>query len=188
VLLRRKLDDPEEPKVYEALLPADAPEGHIAHSKARYNGTHANPLVGFRYDGVAFQTTVAAAGSRYAAEVIARACWMRFEQGETKEAILRFRNECYERVNTSGIAPKMKRSRTDSGDNTAEVKASALQRLSRLTPESEAAQLLSRALELKVVPAKSLVDAGSIAKEIELDSQPMESLEFLRPLSESLVR
>lgn len=52
----------------------------------------------FRFRGTAFQTTVAQAGSRQAAEVIARACWMKFEEGKAKEEVKRFREECYQKV------------------------------------------------------------------------------------------
>ena len=34
----------------------------MAHKTCRYKGKHKNPLVGFRFGGEAFQTTVAAAG------------------------------------------------------------------------------------------------------------------------------
>ena len=33
-----------------------------------------------------------------AAEVIARACWMKFEEGKVKEEVQRFRSECYQKV------------------------------------------------------------------------------------------
>lgn len=97
----------EEPRIDASQLPEDAPEGHPAHVRVRFNGTHQNPLVNFRFEGVAFQTTVTAAGSRQAAEVIARACFIKFEQGESKEAVLRFRAECYARSNPHGISPKV---------------------------------------------------------------------------------
>lgn len=102
----------EHAEIDESQLPEDAPQGHVAHVRVRYNGTHTNPLVSFRYDGMPFQTTVTAAGSRRAAEVIARACWLRFEQGQHKEAVLRYRNDCYARVH-SGSSPAAKRSRID---------------------------------------------------------------------------
>lgn len=83
-------------------LPEDAPPWHEAHRHVKYNGTHANPLVYFRFyragHSTRFQTTVAAAGSRHAAEVIARACWMKFEEGLSKSDVLGFRNECYARL------------------------------------------------------------------------------------------
>eukprot|EP00928_Gymnodinium_smaydae_P031245 TRINITY_DN22993_c0_g2_i1.p1 TRINITY_DN22993_c0_g2~~TRINITY_DN22993_c0_g2_i1.p1 ORF type:complete len:292 (+),score=29.04 TRINITY_DN22993_c0_g2_i1:39-914(+) len=100
--------EPREPRknfredateVDPALLPEDAPEDHVAHVRVRTNLTHQNPLVSFKYNGIPFQTTMAAAGSRRAAEVIARACWMKFELGATKEEVLSFRAACYARCN-----------------------------------------------------------------------------------------
>lgn len=73
----------------------DAPPGHVAHERVRYNGSHKNPYVKFIFEGTPFQTTVAACGSRHAAEVIARACYLKFEQGWSKEQVLKFRAECY---------------------------------------------------------------------------------------------
>ena len=88
----------------EQSLPEDAPAGHVAHAAVRYRGSHKNPLVVFRFGGVPFQTTVAAAGSRHAAEVIARACWLKFEAGWSKDEVLAFRARYYERVR-SATAP-----------------------------------------------------------------------------------
>eukprot|EP00933_Yihiella_yeosuensis_P069165 TRINITY_DN753_c3_g1_i1.p1 TRINITY_DN753_c3_g1~~TRINITY_DN753_c3_g1_i1.p1 ORF type:complete len:589 (+),score=105.09 TRINITY_DN753_c3_g1_i1:85-1851(+) len=88
-------------------LPEDAPRGHPAHGAVRYNGKHKNPLVSFRWkmsggESVPFQTTVGAAGgSRHAAEVIARACYMKFERGWTKDAVTSFRNKCYSELHIS---------------------------------------------------------------------------------------
>eukprot|EP00440_Ansanella_granifera_P040691 gb/GFBE01044129.1/.p1 GENE.gb/GFBE01044129.1/~~gb/GFBE01044129.1/.p1 ORF type:complete len:781 (+),score=122.79 gb/GFBE01044129.1/:1-2343(+) len=83
-------------------LPEDAPRGHAAHMAVRYNSTHKNPLVSFTWRAggqrIPFQTTVAAASSRHAAEVIARACYMKFEQGWTKDSVLEFRNQCYAKL------------------------------------------------------------------------------------------
>lgn len=55
---------------------------------------------------VAFQTTVRASGSRYAAERIARACYMKFEQGGTKGEVLQFRADSYTRANPDFKQPK----------------------------------------------------------------------------------
>jgi len=104
------LPEEGEPEVDPSQLPEDAPPDHIAHVKVKYNGTHTNPLVSFRFEGVPFQTTVAAAGgSRWAAEVIARACWLRFEMGASKDEVLSFRNECYVRLSTGPSAAKRPR-------------------------------------------------------------------------------
>jgi len=96
----------EEEEVDPALLPADAPPDHIAHARCRFNGTHQNPLVSFRFDGIPFQTTVGATRSRRAAEVIARACWLRFEKGWSKDEVLNFRNECYDHLKSRSPAKR----------------------------------------------------------------------------------
>ena len=90
-------------------LPEDAPRGHPAHSAVKYQS--AKKVFSFQWHGsggsrIPFQTTVPAAGnSRWAAEVIARACYMKFEQGWTKEKILEWRNQCYARL--GGRPPSM---------------------------------------------------------------------------------
>mmetsp|Transcript_55325 Transcript_55325/g.104027 ORF Transcript_55325/g.104027 Transcript_55325/m.104027 type:complete len:686 (+) Transcript_55325:26-2083(+) len=94
-------------EVETGLLPEDAPGGHPAWAACRFNGHHKNPLVAFRWRGngidVPFQTTVfTAGGSRHAAEVIARACYMRFEQGWSKDQVLKFRQACYARIRQAG--------------------------------------------------------------------------------------
>ena len=88
-------------------LPEDAPRGHPAHFAVKYQS--AKKVFSFQWHGaggsrIPFQTTVPAAGnSRLAAEVIARACYMKFEQGWTKDKILEWRNQCYTRL---GGAPQ----------------------------------------------------------------------------------
>eukprot|EP00930_Biecheleria_cincta_P038229 TRINITY_DN26266_c0_g1_i1.p1 TRINITY_DN26266_c0_g1~~TRINITY_DN26266_c0_g1_i1.p1 ORF type:complete len:938 (-),score=167.30 TRINITY_DN26266_c0_g1_i1:177-2990(-) len=91
-------------------LPEDAPRGHIAHTVLKYKSDR-NPLVSFHYNmggqRIPFQTTIVAAGnSRHAAEVIARACYMKFEQGWGKQDVIAFRNQCYARIShgRGGIA------------------------------------------------------------------------------------
>lgn len=79
------------------VLPEDAPVGHVAHVMVKMNMHHTHPLVSFRYQDVPFQTTFAAAGSRHAAEVIARACWLKFEAGWDKKDVKQFRDMCYRR-------------------------------------------------------------------------------------------
>ncbi|CAE7872814.1 unnamed protein product, partial [Symbiodinium microadriaticum] len=81
------------------LLPADAPAGHIAHKRVRFDAKDGNRAM-FRFKGQHFQTCTTKAGTRHAAEVIARACWMRFEDGEDKDAVTAFRNRCYEVVSS----------------------------------------------------------------------------------------
>ena len=90
-------------------LPEDAPRGHPAHYAVKYQS--AKKVFSFHWQGaggsrIPFQTTVPAAGnSRLAAEVIARACYMKFQQGWTKDKILEWRNQCYARL--GGRAPSL---------------------------------------------------------------------------------
>ncbi|CAE8595411.1 unnamed protein product [Polarella glacialis] len=84
----------------EVVLPEDAPVGHVAHQMVRYAASSHAPSAVFQYrpdrwEVIRFQTTLAAAGSQEACEVIARACYMKFEEGLRKEEVLAFRAECY---------------------------------------------------------------------------------------------
>ncbi|OLP96693.1 hypothetical protein AK812_SmicGene21049 [Symbiodinium microadriaticum] len=101
------------------LLPADAPAGHIAHKRVRFDAKDGNRAM-FRFKGQHFQTCTTKAGTRHAAEVIARACWMRFEDGEDKDAVTAFRNRCYEVV-SSHDAESAKRPRTSRPNDNKEV-------------------------------------------------------------------
>eukprot|EP00435_Cladocopium_sp_Y103_P032827 s2628_g8.t1 len=80
---------PGSPVIDESVLPPDAPPGHEAHQKARAART---PI----------QTTVnAAGGSTSAALRIARALYVKLEEGMAKEAALAFRKDCYEKLMAS---------------------------------------------------------------------------------------
>jgi len=76
-------------------LPTDAPTGHASYEKVKYNGKVKNPFARFQFGQLSFQTTLAAAGSQEACLVIARACYLQFEQGRSKEEVTKFRNSCY---------------------------------------------------------------------------------------------
>eukprot|EP00930_Biecheleria_cincta_P004625 TRINITY_DN105544_c0_g1_i1.p1 TRINITY_DN105544_c0_g1~~TRINITY_DN105544_c0_g1_i1.p1 ORF type:complete len:817 (+),score=151.13 TRINITY_DN105544_c0_g1_i1:243-2693(+) len=82
-------------------LPPDAPPGHIAHSKIKY--IHRKTVIAFQFgpSKIALQVTLRQAGSRHAAEVIARACWLKFELGWSKDEVTKFKLECIERVSTA---------------------------------------------------------------------------------------
>lgn len=89
------------PVVGELELPEDAPRGHPAHGAVKFQS--AKKVFCFQWQSggvrIPFQTTVPAAGnSKWAAEVIARACYVKFEQGWEKERILEWRNQCYSRL------------------------------------------------------------------------------------------
>eukprot|EP00746_Dinoflagellata_sp_MGD_P123628 gnl/MRDRNA2_/MRDRNA2_58255_c0_seq1.p1 gnl/MRDRNA2_/MRDRNA2_58255_c0~~gnl/MRDRNA2_/MRDRNA2_58255_c0_seq1.p1 ORF type:complete len:728 (+),score=138.76 gnl/MRDRNA2_/MRDRNA2_58255_c0_seq1:154-2184(+) len=78
-------------------LPEDAPPGHVAHTKVRSAGK--NGAVAFTWKDKHFQTTVkACGGSAHAAEVIARACYLKFEAGDSKDVVMEFRAACYQRL------------------------------------------------------------------------------------------
>ncbi|CAE8632451.1 unnamed protein product [Polarella glacialis] len=94
---------PKDSNLPEVVLPEDAPVGHAAHQMVRYAASaHA------RCDEkIRFQTTLAAAGSQEACEVIARACYMKFEEGLSKEEVLAFRAECYAKAKAKkGVSGK----------------------------------------------------------------------------------
>jgi len=85
-----------------SLLPEDAPLNHISRRDVKYDPRE-NSLFHFRFKSagkrIPFQVTVfACGGSKNAAEVIARACYMKFEQGWSKTDVTRFRGECYARL------------------------------------------------------------------------------------------
>merc|ERR1711957_375980 len=82
-------------------LPPDAPRWHRAHVHLRYQARDGdNARMRFTRNGVFFQTMPKfCKGSRHAAEVIARACWLKFEEGWAKPAVTAFRDQCYARWN-----------------------------------------------------------------------------------------
>jgi len=78
----------------------DAPQDSEAWQRCRASLRHKNPLVGFHFQAeggpkASFQTTVKASGSVMNAERIARLCWVKFEQGFCKDAVLAYRNDLY---------------------------------------------------------------------------------------------
>eukprot|EP00928_Gymnodinium_smaydae_P063479 TRINITY_DN4703_c0_g1_i1.p1 TRINITY_DN4703_c0_g1~~TRINITY_DN4703_c0_g1_i1.p1 ORF type:complete len:684 (-),score=107.97 TRINITY_DN4703_c0_g1_i1:64-2115(-) len=93
----------------EAALPEDAPPNHVAHQKVRYEPNNKWPLAVFMFGEAKtrFQVTLGNTGSQRNCEVIARACYMRFERGDTLEMVKQFRQECYDRLKEArGIAVK----------------------------------------------------------------------------------
>ncbi|CAE8639809.1 unnamed protein product [Polarella glacialis] len=85
------------PPAASAVLPEDAPPGHEAHAHVRFDRSFSRAL--FKFDGVNFQATKkGAADSQYAAEVIARACYVKFAAGRPKEEVVDFRQQCFSRL------------------------------------------------------------------------------------------
>eukprot|EP00931_Biecheleriopsis_adriatica_P064023 TRINITY_DN38887_c0_g1_i1.p1 TRINITY_DN38887_c0_g1~~TRINITY_DN38887_c0_g1_i1.p1 ORF type:complete len:244 (+),score=63.47 TRINITY_DN38887_c0_g1_i1:26-757(+) len=81
---------------FSEVLPTDAPPGHLAHKKMKFS--RCQSLVSFHYGAEHFQVTLRQAGSRSAAEVIARACWLKFELGWSKEQVTAFKKKCVGRI------------------------------------------------------------------------------------------
>lgn len=82
-------------------LPEDAPQGHAAYQQVRFDPVSKRALFNMVVDGkkTTFQTTQqAAGGSEKAAEVIARACFVKHQEGKSKDEVTAFRNECYARL------------------------------------------------------------------------------------------
>eukprot|EP00930_Biecheleria_cincta_P097913 TRINITY_DN89596_c0_g1_i1.p1 TRINITY_DN89596_c0_g1~~TRINITY_DN89596_c0_g1_i1.p1 ORF type:complete len:665 (-),score=122.28 TRINITY_DN89596_c0_g1_i1:177-2171(-) len=109
-----------------AVLPPDAPQGHESYRKIVYR--EGQGIAVFQYAGsegkINFQTTVAACGSVYAALRIARACYLRFDNNETKPEILEFRAACYSRlqeVNGTGGKPVKQKNTATAGATDAKV-------------------------------------------------------------------
>uniref|UniRef100_A0A7S0ASP7 WW domain-containing protein n=1 Tax=Pyrodinium bahamense TaxID=73915 RepID=A0A7S0ASP7_9DINO len=97
----------------EAVLPPDAPAGHIAHLKVKFCESHQSPFASFRYleDGgkhKVFRVTLGCAFTRSAAERIARACYVAmFDERKPFDEVLGFRDQCYRSllVACGGVKP-----------------------------------------------------------------------------------
>eukprot|EP00933_Yihiella_yeosuensis_P077404 TRINITY_DN8783_c2_g1_i1.p1 TRINITY_DN8783_c2_g1~~TRINITY_DN8783_c2_g1_i1.p1 ORF type:complete len:730 (+),score=132.25 TRINITY_DN8783_c2_g1_i1:106-2295(+) len=100
----------------EIWLPEDAPDGHPAHTALTYVEGHSAPLAYFFYKNVRFQATLAAAGSEVACRQIARACYMKFEEGWDKDQVLEFRMQCYKHAKGFEL-DKLERTDDDSDDD-----------------------------------------------------------------------
>lgn len=83
-----------------AVLPDDAPPGHRAHTRVQLVGRRCKASYSRGRGGVfSYQTVVGdCGGSELAALRIARAMWLRLEQGETNQEVSRFRAECCQKV------------------------------------------------------------------------------------------
>jgi len=93
------VDDEEGMEEY---LPPDAPDYSMAHDKTKtcevQKRAHFNITLPDK-TRIPFQTTWSACfGSANAALVIARACYVKFEEGQTKDEVILFRKECYDRL------------------------------------------------------------------------------------------
>lgn len=146
-------------------LPEDAPRGHPAHHAVKYQS--AKKVFSFQWHGaggsrIPFQTTVPAArNSRLAAEVIARACYMKFEQGWTKDKILEWRNQCYSRL--GGRPPSLLASQAASQRGSGRAEAPARSRSSHRT-QSKLAKPQSSQSHLSQVPAQRVAPKDESGK------------------------
>ncbi|CAK0822705.1 unnamed protein product, partial [Prorocentrum cordatum] len=89
------MDVPVAPDLLEAVLPEDAPAGHEAWQKIKYNLTHSSPYCFFKFESQRFQTTLAACLTKEAMLRVARACYVKFSDGEPRERVLEFRDQIY---------------------------------------------------------------------------------------------
>eukprot|EP00928_Gymnodinium_smaydae_P061675 TRINITY_DN45709_c0_g1_i1.p1 TRINITY_DN45709_c0_g1~~TRINITY_DN45709_c0_g1_i1.p1 ORF type:complete len:652 (-),score=115.60 TRINITY_DN45709_c0_g1_i1:318-2273(-) len=110
----------------QAELPVDAPAGHKAHEKVylESSSNRGQSIVRFNYKKERVSVSIKSAGSEANAFVIARACYVRCEQGDSKEKVLQFRQECFDRIHnakfqvqdTHGPPPTAERQPDDTTD------------------------------------------------------------------------
>lgn len=87
----------------DSLLPADAPAEHECWTKVKLQDVNKWPLcrftIGTGAEKVVFQTTQrACGGSPEITERVARACYIKFEEGSTVEQVKEFRQGLYEKL------------------------------------------------------------------------------------------
>jgi diketogulonate reductase-like aldo/keto reductase len=105
----------------------DAPDGHVAWSKVRYDATSDRYVVkGLLHKKVefTFQVGVKGSGSKEAAAQIARLCYVKHCDGKlkNKESVVAFRDECVEKI--KGLPPgEFKAHRLRTQDGPAKAKA-----------------------------------------------------------------
>ncbi|CAE7451921.1 unnamed protein product [Symbiodinium natans] len=77
-------------------LPKDAPNGHDAWKVVKWEPSNNRAL--FQFKGVRIQTTQFGCGSKHAAEVVARACYVMLADGKGKDEVMNFRDGWYRRI------------------------------------------------------------------------------------------
>ncbi|CAK0795463.1 unnamed protein product, partial [Prorocentrum cordatum] len=85
------------PQILEALgavLPEDAPAEHDAWHKVTFSSKHPARCA-IKLRGVQCQTTLAACLTEEATLRVARACYVKLSAGESKEQVIKFRDEIY---------------------------------------------------------------------------------------------
>eukprot|EP00931_Biecheleriopsis_adriatica_P095139 TRINITY_DN6876_c0_g1_i1.p1 TRINITY_DN6876_c0_g1~~TRINITY_DN6876_c0_g1_i1.p1 ORF type:complete len:905 (+),score=256.46 TRINITY_DN6876_c0_g1_i1:121-2835(+) len=91
----------ELPPEVASALPKDADPDHPAHKHVKWEVHHCRAL--FKLNGIIIQVVGKArvgkgAYSQHGAEVIARACYVKLQDGASKEEVLEFRKQCYDRL------------------------------------------------------------------------------------------
>mmetsp|Transcript_23553 Transcript_23553/g.42500 ORF Transcript_23553/g.42500 Transcript_23553/m.42500 type:complete len:697 (+) Transcript_23553:168-2258(+) len=88
-------------RAIEAVLPEDAPPGHEAHGKVRFNANHQWPMASFVYKSAGrtpFQATLGNCHTREYTERVARACYLMFEGGASQDEVKQRRAEIYKAI------------------------------------------------------------------------------------------
>mmetsp|Transcript_52250 Transcript_52250/g.122287 ORF Transcript_52250/g.122287 Transcript_52250/m.122287 type:complete len:643 (-) Transcript_52250:60-1988(-) len=71
-----------------------------------------------------FQTTLGGAGSILQAERVARLCWAKLMAGKDKDAVLKYRNGLYQKLNPAGMTPRgVKRAASDGSPSVKQKRA-----------------------------------------------------------------
>lgn len=82
----------------EAVLPEDAPAGHEAWQKVKFVSNHSWPHSVFHFGTQRFQATLGNCLTEQATLRVARACYVRFSDGDPKEQVSEFRNKIYAKI------------------------------------------------------------------------------------------
>ncbi|CAK0838505.1 unnamed protein product [Prorocentrum cordatum] len=82
----------------EAVLPEDAPAGHEAWQKVKFTSTHSWPHSRFYFGTQRFQATLGNCLTEQATQRVARACYVRFSDGDPQEKVAEFRNQIYAKI------------------------------------------------------------------------------------------
>jgi len=81
-----------------AVLPKDVGASHAARRQVKYKAGRASFEFKRGREKIACQATIQSCGSQYATERVARALWVKLEQGASKDETLRFRKACYDAI------------------------------------------------------------------------------------------
>lgn len=83
-----------------AVLPRDAPLGHVAYQKVQltHGGNVVDQMARFTYRRACWQASLQEARTSYAAERIARAMYVMLATGKDSDSVFKFRQSCYNRI------------------------------------------------------------------------------------------